>query len=380
MRRPKILYVSDIYVESNVYYSQVKLYVDALRREADVDLIQFTRIKGSHDPKARVYFLPPKMLLSFQWQLYCQVYFREFDLSSYETIIYRGYTGGMFALAFHRSPNIKQQNYVYDMRADVVDEFAQSISLNGRFNKIFLGRIKRNLDAQIKLANLVFTVSAKLKELVVSKYAKAASNVHHFSTSVSQDFNPDKSLEEKYRADFGIGENEVVFVYTGSLDYWQNVSEILSAFEAYYVSGGKGWMLIVTKALGAANDLIARLCQASKEKIICVSSAPADVHKYLQMADAGLLIRDDLALNIAASPTKYGEYFNSGLHVIVTDIGADYVAHGKANPEHVTVIKDKSALAAAMLTILERPQKHGEKVNSLENIVQKQIALIRHER
>lgn len=375
MKRLRILYVSDIYEESNVYYSQVHLYVEALRRDADVDLIQFTRIKSSHNPDSGVYFLPPKMFLLFQWMLYCRAYFSAFDFSCYDSIIYRGYTGGMFALATRRVAT-GQLQCVYDVRADVIDEFQHSDSLSGRFNRLFLGKIKRNLEAQIELMDDVFTVSAKLKQLIAATYGKAASKVHHFSTSVAQVFNPDKALEEKYRADFGVGEDEVVFAYTGSLDYWQNVPEILRAFESYFAAGGAGRLLVVTKALDAANDLIGTHCPTAKGRVICLSSAPADVHKYLQMADVGLLIRDNLALNISASPTKYGEYFNSGLHVIITDIGADYVAHGKGNPQNVTVIKDKVDLSSAMLAIKVRPSKHWEKVNSLEQIIHKQMTLL----
>lgn len=374
MRRLKILYVSDIDADSNVYYSQVHLYVEALREHADVDLIQFARLRSNHNPEEGIYCVPPKMFFLTLWRLFCRVYFDGHDFSGYDTIIFRGYTGGMFALAKF-SQNVRQQ-YIYDMRADVIDEFQQSDSLSGRFNKLFLGKIKRNLDAQIKLVDDVFTVSAKLKQLVVETYRKPASKIHHFSTSVAQVFNPDKALEEKYRADFGIGENEVVFAYTGSLDYWQNVPDILNAFESYFAAGGEGTLLVVTKAVDAANDLIGAHCPTAKGRVICLSSAPADVHKYLQMADVGLLIRDNLALNISASPTKYGEYFNSGLHVIITDIGADYVAHGKSNPQEVTVIQNKAELATAMLKVKVRPIKHSEKINSLEQIIQRQMILM----
>lgn len=369
----RILYVSDIGPKSAVYKSQVEEYVEELRCHASVDLIGF-----SHEYKSRsasCVYLPPKMFVLSAWIAYVKVSL-SIDFDKYDAAIFRGYLGGMAALALLPELRRTQCRFALDVRADVEDEFSRARGLNASVNRLFLPAIRRNLRRQFVASDAIFAVSSRLRQTISSRYDVSPLKVLSQSTSVSRRFAVDTVAEREYRELFGFREEEVVFVYSGGLDYWQNFEEILKSFDEYAADGGVGRLLVLTKNVDEAVRRVDQLCSRSGNRVVVTSSPASEIHRYLQAADVGLLIRDDIPLNRAASPTKYGEYFNSGLHIVLTNLDSDYVRHARAYPECCTIIQSKTDLKTAMLGFETRPKRHVLRVQDLSEIVQAQLEFL----
>ncbi len=63
----------------------------------------------------------------------------------------------------------------------------------------------------------------------------------------------------------------------------------------------------------------------SEDKILIKSiNDHAEINQFLNVADIGIILRDDVATNQVASPTKLAEYLLAGLPVLASDHIGDY--------------------------------------------------------
>ena len=107
-----------------------------------------------------------------------------------------------------------------------------------------------------------------------------------------------------------------VFVYLGSLAFYQKIDDILHVFSKIKSHFPRSKILILT----AENNFPAIKTLAKKhgidDDLILFSVSHDDVSAYLSACDVGFLLRDDLLLNNVSSPTKFGEYLACGVPVI----------------------------------------------------------------
>ena len=112
-----------------------------------------------------------------------------------------------------------------------------------------------------------------------------------------------------------------MLLYSGSLENYQNVEFFL---EAYSRSINPNLKMIFLTNAPEINSLVNKH-QIPADKIRIKSARYADIEKYYHAADFGLLIRDNTVTNKSAAPTKFSEYLNAGLSIIINDIESDYV-------------------------------------------------------
>lgn len=132
----------------------------------------------------------------------------------------------------------------------------------------------------------------------------------------SRCFRYDSRVRSEMRDVLGFSENEQVLVYSGGLHKWQMIDESIALFLKYKEYNPNCRMLILTRECEAARHKILDMCGAGREDISVLSTSYDQVYKYLNAADAGILLREDVMLNRVASPTKLGEYLMTGLPVI----------------------------------------------------------------
>jgi hypothetical protein len=128
------------------------------------------------------------------------------------------------------------------------------------------------------------------------------------------DFFFDSGLRQRVRAELGFGDDDPVYVYSGSLAGYQCFDEMVATFAAAVRVRPNARLIVLTPYVDAARQRIAGL---PADRVVCKAVANAHVNDYLNAADFGFLLRDDTPVNRVAFPTKFAEYALAGLHVIM---------------------------------------------------------------
>jgi len=128
------------------------------------------------------------------------------------------------------------------------------------------------------------------------------------------DFFFDSGLRQRVRAELGFGDDDPVYVYSGSLAGYQCFDEMVATFAASVRVRPNARLIVLTPYVDAARQRIVGL---PADRVVCKAVANAHVNDYLNAADFGFLLRDDTPVNRVAFPTKFAEYALAGLHVIM---------------------------------------------------------------
>lgn len=137
----------------------------------------------------------------------------------------------------------------------------------------------------------------------------------------------DPVLRQRMRAQLGLGSDDPVYVYSGSLAGYQLFDEMVETFKAIVRANPSAQLLVLTPYADAAREKLADL---AAERVICKSVRNSEVNDYLNAADFGFLLRDNTPVNHVAFPTKFAEYALAGLQVIMKQSPPSCVAEARA--------------------------------------------------
>lgn len=126
----------------------------------------------------------------------------------------------------------------------------------------------------------------------------------------------DFALREATRRRLGYGDQDTVYVYSGSLTAYQCFDETVALFEAIHSRAAGSRFLVLTPAVEEAKRALAHLPKCVWQAHSCTLN---EVGSYLNAADVGFLLRQNSRTNHVAFPTKFAEYGLTGLSVITTD-------------------------------------------------------------
>jgi hypothetical protein len=130
----------------------------------------------------------------------------------------------------------------------------------------------------------------------------------------------------KKRNELGLGEQDTVFIYSGSIAGWQSFDLLRSFLEVPLQQDQKNKIVFFSPS----HSGITILSERFPGQVLLKYLSPEEVHKYLIAGDYGLLIRDNSETNSVASPVKYAEYLSCGLKVIISANLGDYSALTRA--------------------------------------------------
>ncbi|MBL7901657.1 MAG: hypothetical protein JNK73_06655 [Bacteroidia bacterium] len=218
-----------------------------------------------------------------------------------------------------RSKNPKQR-VVYDGRGAIAAEWKEYkvVSDQKLLNEIEGLERSAILDSDFRIA-----VSGQLLEFWQTNYGYKGRKHVIIPCTINAAFehmNLNEQSIARQRKLIGIKEEDVVFVYSGSLAGWQSFDLLRFYITPLLSSERKIRILFLTDK--DAN--IAKLEVEYPEQVICRKVRPAEVPAMLMCADYGLLIREQTITNRVASPVKFAEYLACGLKVVISDHLGDY--------------------------------------------------------
>jgi glycosyltransferase involved in cell wall biosynthesis len=133
----------------------------------------------------------------------------------------------------------------------------------------------------------------------------------------------DPVARKEIRNTFGLNENSILLCYSGGLDAWQRIGDIIAVLKKVCSADLRCKALFLSNKKREVAALLKEAAFPSDQTFIHGCSHN-EVHRYLSAADLGLIMRHDTIVNNVASPVKVAEYLACGLPVILTRGIGDY--------------------------------------------------------
>ncbi|WP_339657172.1 hypothetical protein [Flavobacterium frigidarium] len=130
---------------------------------------------------------------------------------------------------------------------------------------------------------------------------------------------------------FKIEENDVVFLYSGNLQEWQNIDLMLDTIKKMVSPRYK--FILLTGQPDLLKKKTMQIGLSEEENVFIESVSPYELDNYYSLANFGFILRDDIVVNTVANPTKMIEYLKWGIIPIVKsskvgdfkDLGYEYL-------------------------------------------------------
>jgi glycosyltransferase involved in cell wall biosynthesis len=179
---------------------------------------------------------------------------------------------------------------------------------------VFLKREERKI---IKIADRVITRSRKSVAIHLEVLGGQFTDKFYVVSNGRDEgmFYFDAQVRAQVRSELDLGEEETLWVYTGTLGKPYLVEEMLGLFERFLSQGNKGRFLILTRQ---AAYLQGRISPQLEPFLIVRKGSFEDIPRFLMAADLGLSLRRPAPSLAGLAPIKLGEYLLCGLPVLVS--------------------------------------------------------------
>jgi glycosyltransferase involved in cell wall biosynthesis len=223
----------------------------------------------------------------------------------------RSYLPGVIGYFLKKIVNV---SFVFDMRGLAFDEEVmkgrwQKKSLIYKIAKFFEKRIILSADSVVVISN---SFKNYLEDKVLQrkddkiKVVPICVEIEKFREPL-----PAPPIIEKLKA-----EKKMILVYTGALEIWHCLNEMIDFFIVLKKRFSQFHFLILTYQKEKTELLIQKFLEKKDYTILTVR--PDEVPSYLQASDLGIVfIRPAFPKNVASFPIKFLEYLAAGLPVVV---------------------------------------------------------------
>lgn len=209
-------------------------------------------------------------------------------------------------------------NSIWDCRGDSISEIKHALSNKNFIYKFYatlyiIPFFKFLLLKNLKKSNHIIFVSEFLKDILF-KIKKPSYNFDVIPCLVNEKlFFYNNFLRTKMRNKYNIRSNQKVFIYSGSMVSYQSFGDQIE-FYKNILSNDSNILFVLTSHIEIAKSFFN---QFNNKNIFIKTVNFNKMNDYYNLADFAILLRDNNLLNQVASPTKFGEYCLSGLHVIM---------------------------------------------------------------
>lgn len=189
-------------------------------------------------------------------------------------------------------------------------------------------------------------------------------------SSTFTDISPDYILKMRHeiRSLLNWKEHDIVLVFSGSTAGWQSLGILKEMLEFYLKQSENIKVLFLSKE----DNSISHLSNQFPTQIAQKWLDHKEVNKYLFACDYGIMIREDSVTNRVASPTKFAEYLNCGLKVLVSENLGDYTDFVQSNkcgeivtPTNLQSIRLKPISIAEKQSLMQMGHLHFSKSSQI---------------
>jgi len=193
--------------------------------------------------------------------------------------------------------------YLYEREVVGYDDFARDLESQER-------RMMRE-------ASWLIFVSDAMRRFYENHFGMSFSQFSIIPCATESDFAPDASRRQQLRIEHGLNDRLVV-CYVGACESYQLPDEMCRLFQSLRAKFPQAFFLIFSHHREAfLKHLAAHGIEPEHSRVLSVKHD--EIFDLLQMADLGLLLRDESIVNRVASPTKFAEYCLCGVPVLAAD-------------------------------------------------------------
>ncbi|HSF56005.1 MAG TPA: hypothetical protein VLA71_19775, partial [Algoriphagus sp.] len=128
-------------------------------------------------------------------------------------------------------------------------------------------------------------------------------------------FKIDYAVRAKLRSELKYSENDLVWVYTGSLGPAYSWNQLLEIFRFFISKAESVKLLVLTRNSSYLND---KIPEELSERIQILSTDYSNIPDYLNVGDLGISLREPSPSLAGLFPIKLGEYLLTGLPVFAS--------------------------------------------------------------
>jgi len=219
---------------------------------------------------------------------------------------------------------------IYEARGASVEEFKYSNDINHLSFKAHYKykNLRFNERVMVRHSDKVFVVSKALQKYFIHRYGPQISSKILVVPGAADKsiFSINNNSRDKLREEFNV-KDKTVLVYSGKISMkWEIPDTIFQFFSYYHKIYSNLLLFLLTPDIQLANEYKKKY-KLTDGSIIILNANYREVGNYLNMADLGLLLREDMPINNLASPTKFAEYMLCGLPVLLSDSVYDFADH-----------------------------------------------------
>ena len=262
-------------------------------------------------PKSKVFPSFPKLKY---WNLN-KFWFIFFHLTSNTVVIARN----VFAFNLLLVKKKKIKSLIYDGRGAVYAEQQEYDIYNGTGIEKCIYDLEFNA---VRLSDYRIAVSTKLVDYWIENYNYESGQEVVIPCTISNEFIHERNEHKinMLKEDIGIKNEDIVLIYSGSIAEWQSFNSLVNFIKNALHQNQNVKMIFLT----IKNNAIKRIMSEFPGRIFQFSVSHDEVPNYLDIADFGLLIRDNTITNKVSSPVKCAEYLSRGLKILISSEVGDY--------------------------------------------------------
>jgi len=208
-------------------------------------------------------------------------------------------------------------------------------------------------------ADYVSAVSSEFRKYLEMMWGRRNNVMVNPCLACTDLFRYDTFLRNQARKELEISPDNIVILFsTGGASPWQNIQSITDSFRKLKENHGNLKNALKLLILTPAADKF----PTGDEAVTIASAAPHEMNKWLNIADLGVIFRDENVVNYVASPIKVSEYICAGLPLLTNhgvpmavkwaeDTGYGEIVDDLANLTEDALIRlkqiDREAIASA---------------------------------
>lgn len=360
-------------VWSTVTNSQVFNWVEIVNKKSSIETdcisltgrkIDITKVEKIEEKiQGKFYQRKTKRLIGHLYSFYVFLSFYFKSVKHYDIIIFQTRVT-MLGWAFTALRFLPKVKVIFEARGAALEESKHVLgsqpTLNHRFRLFRLAVHEKNI---VTKSDVVICVSNALEKYYKSKFKIRKNRFFVFPGAADTHlFSYKESLRKKNREKFDYKNTDKVIVYSGKLSLkWEIPDVVFSFFKRVKELDSNFKFLILTPDQDKCKEFVRNYDLINE---IVITKVPfEEVSSYLNAADFGLLLREDVPMNNVASPTKFSEYIMSGLPTIVSNGVYDYVD-----------LVNETGFGIVLENMYSLSKDELEKVNSLINIDRMKIS------
>ncbi len=234
--------------------------------------------------------------------------------------------------------------------------------------KFFNFYIKKRYKDLLKSADKIICISEYLKNELISDFGIRGDKIEVIHNGVDMSFfSRDEAARVSLRKQYGVEDDEIVFIYSGAIVGWSGAVSCLDSFKKAVEENPKIKAFFIGN--GDIEELEGRINELELENNAkYLGYFPFEkMPELLSSGDVGLLPFKKDPLTEAASPIKIFEYMSVGMPVISTDMmGTKEVIKDNYNG---ILVKNDAEFVSALIKIAEDKDFYKKlKENSFETV------------